>query len=74
MSLNVSTQENYDIRLKAFMVSVEGEKLPVYLDIKKNPTIGWGFALNTPHLNETVLEYFIHTVLRVNVPGLALSI
>jgi hypothetical protein len=33
--LNVVTRpEDYDDRLKAFMISVEGEKLPVYVDTK----------------------------------------
>ena len=45
MSLNVATRTDYDDRLKAFMVSVEGQKLPVYLDTKKNPTIGSTMAM-----------------------------
>jgi hypothetical protein len=42
MSLDVLQfdPEVYDSRLKAFMVSVEGEKLPVYLDTKKGSKKG----------------------------------
>jgi GH24 family phage-related lysozyme (muramidase) len=49
MSLNVGglSAQEYGSRLKAFIKSVEGQSLPVYLDTGGNPTIGWGFALNT---------------------------
>jgi GH24 family phage-related lysozyme (muramidase) len=34
-------------RLKDFMKAVEGEEFAVYVDSTGNPTIGWGFALNS---------------------------
>lgn len=71
-----ATLPDYDRRLKDFMQSLEGEYFAPYVDYTGkdsngqlklgNPTIGWGFALNDPHVKTKTLDTLIKMVLGID--------
>ena len=67
----------YDAQLKNFIKLLEGNKDLPYVDTTGNPTIGWGFAINSDAngapRNPIARNYLLTTVLGINPnrPGLS---
>ncbi|WP_342270133.1 lysozyme family protein [Rickettsia endosymbiont of Orchestes rusci] len=63
LNLNLpADKETYELILLSFIKANEGERLYVYLDIKKNHTIGIGFNMDSPYAERIWQEIFGYAI------------